>query len=751
MKKCQPRLLTPYIDGELTPDARGEMEEHLQSCPSCGAMLDEVTQAYLHVRAMGRAAIPPTSLRPAIELFAERAGLELGSPALRDTVEVAREPGPAGQPDPVEMLDVEAPLLTPLRPRALTQPPDEDHDFTAEAGATATTEAALEEDAQLEPVEPTDMETEVGDEPAHAESEPEMVAAIETDQPEVAEDTEAEVAREPVAEVAEEPVAEDMPEPPIAVEPPVAEVPPSMIRPTTADAPAAGLLDEQEPEDIPYLPAPEPMAPLPETTPTGVEHEGAEAEVDPAPEQMELAEPEATIDAEAPAADDTGAADVVGAEPLDLHAEAPPGELRPPWLSEEALEGEALEADGRAAVDDAIEAEAAEAAAADAGTGADGEGEDDPGLESADLTPPNPIPDPGPASRPESRLEPPPEPWTTVWRPGKGADVEPSRPWPDAEPEPAAAEALRFEIPQEAPNGPEAAHDEVTLDHPEIDADPTESTELDTGDRDSHPGFERRGTGWADADQPLPEVEEAMARLRGDLRPGVVEPETPSPDDGTEVYDSIDEYRSALHDRPAPRRGFLGLDLRSRADQVKVGAVAAVILLLVAGATTVALTSNRQATTSGTVTQAQPSAAASAPLAQASAAPSAAASPPASGAIPQLSAPVGAGAGGIGWTASKIRGGSPGNGITRIVVEVSGAGPTPTAQLGRGPDGAAYLVASGISVDPAVVQAFKGTGLVTGVSQVGTDGLGLKMTLNGSPQYAMVYLSSPTRLVIDFK
>ncbi|MFY9616336.1 MAG: hypothetical protein WAT58_13145, partial [Candidatus Dormiibacterota bacterium] len=119
--------------------------------------------------------------------------------------------------------------------------------------------------------------------------------------------------------------------------------------------------------------------------------------------------------------------------------------------------------------------------------------------------------------------------------------------------------------------------------------------------------------------------------------------------------------------------------------------------------------------------------------------------------VPQLSGAVTSGAGGTGYTATKIRTGSPGSGITRLVLDLTGAGPTPSAQLGRGPDGAVYLVASGISVDPSVLGAFKGSGAVTGVSQLDGTGLNLKLGLNGSPQYAMIYLSSPTRLVIDFK
>src|SRR5258708_33951133 len=74
MKKCQPRSLTPFLDGELTEDAWQETEEHLQSCPSCSAQLDELTAASQHVRGMGRAHVPQEALRAAIDAIAPRPG-----------------------------------------------------------------------------------------------------------------------------------------------------------------------------------------------------------------------------------------------------------------------------------------------------------------------------------------------------------------------------------------------------------------------------------------------------------------------------------------------------------------------------------------------------------------------------------------------------------------------------------------------------------------------------------------------------
>ena len=210
----------------------------------------------------------------------------------------------------------------------------------------------------------------------------------------------------------------------------------------------------------------------------------------------------------------------------------------------------------------------------------------------------------------------------------------------------------------------------------------------------------------------------------------------------------------SLRQRPEPQpRRVVGLDLRARHTQIKVGAVAAFLLLVIAVGVAVALSASKAPATSTNTGATQPQATASASHSQATPAPSAAASPAAAPAakVPPLTGVVTAGSGGTGYKVARIRSGSPGNGITRLVLDLEGAGPTPSVQLGRGPDGADYLVASGISIDPSLVQGFKGSGAVSDISQVSPDGLTLKLTMAGSPQFAIVYLNSPSRLVIDFK
>jgi hypothetical protein len=73
--RCQPLILTPYFDNELADDARSQVEEHLRSCPTCGAILDEVSVAAQRVQDLGRASIPHTELVGAATTFSERARL----------------------------------------------------------------------------------------------------------------------------------------------------------------------------------------------------------------------------------------------------------------------------------------------------------------------------------------------------------------------------------------------------------------------------------------------------------------------------------------------------------------------------------------------------------------------------------------------------------------------------------------------------------------------------------------------------
>jgi hypothetical protein len=131
--------------------------------------------------------------------------------------------------------------------------------------------------------------------------------------------------------------------------------------------------------------------------------------------------------------------------------------------------------------------------------------------------------------------------------------------------------------------------------------------------------------------------------------------------------------------------------------------------------------------------------------------PTAAASPAVAGVPGPLSQVVIAGSGGTGWTVSHIRLGSPGSGITRVVLDIAGTGSTPSAQLGRGSDGSIYLTVPGLAISPSVVSGLTPTGALTAITQVGGSGTNLKFITNGNPGFSIGYLTGPYRLVLDFK
>jgi len=186
--------------------------------------------------------------------------------------------------------------------------------------------------------------------------------------------------------------------------------------------------------------------------------------------------------------------------------------------------------------------------------------------------------------------------------------------------------------------------------------------------------------------------------------------------------------------------------------QIKVGLGAALVVILLAAGV---LYSTRNTHPSPTAVTQPGTSHAAAPSPASRPAPSVRPTPaasPASGAAPgPLSELVTAGRGGTGWTVSRIRLGSPGNGITRVVLDLGGAGSAPTAQLGRGSDGSIYLSVPGLSISPSVVSGLTPSGALTAITQVGGSGTSLRFKTKGSPGFSMGYLTAPNRLVFDFK
>ena len=245
MKKCQTRVLTPYLDGELSEDSRSQVEEHLRSCATCGAVLDEVTSARERVRDMGRAIIPDTILMPALEVFRERGGIGQGrqpampEPAMVETataelevLEPAQDMVTAAEPSVPADTAWSATDMAATEPAAVDEGADDDA-YAAAVGPTWVNIAEPEPEPEPEPeVEPVMLaepepeaqpvmiaEPEVGVEPEF-NARPELSEAVSPEQQYAME------AAAGAIDFDDDPVAagnalEDRPEPP----PPQAEPP----------------------------------------------------------------------------------------------------------------------------------------------------------------------------------------------------------------------------------------------------------------------------------------------------------------------------------------------------------------------------------------------------------------------------------------------------------------------------------------------------------------------------------------------
>ena len=677
MKKCQPRSLTPFLDGELTEDAWHELDEHLQSCPACSAQLDELTVASQQVRAMGRAQIPNDSLKPALDVIAARAGL------------------------------------------------------SAEAAMTETTEIA-----RAQPADATDAAVEAGPEVELAALQEQLpeIAALQEQLPEI--DTPGDVYwDQPRATTG----PEDEPEPaPTWVEP--ERWPPT--GPAETGAPA-------------YLPPPQSPD---ETAPV---HPAAP---DPPEEHAEQIAPTQDLEPEP------------GATRVETHPSPPPAQLIPSWMEIPPASDAELEEVGRAAVEDAIGPP------------------EEPALDTAaPVEVPSMADYVGPTSAAEAAL-----PASDEWEPPREQDATdqvkaPRRSWFAAilgrRPSQPSQSAAAPEESGAAPGNAELTVAEPTVRGPEATERPEAERLMWITPRTPavepaaepeplpEPAAEPEPPGAAEpiaeappepaeAIQPLLEVEpEPAAAIETPLEPASVaaaiagtaaEAFAAPIENGGDAPDDdaphLRAYREALLWARAKPAGALTRLLSSPEMQIKVGLGAALVVILLAAGV---LYSTRNTHPSPTAVTQPGTSHAAAPSPASRPAPSVRPTPaasPASGAAPgPLSELVTAGRGGTGWTVSRIRLGSPGNGITRVVLDLGGAGSAPTAQLGRGSDGSIYLSVPGLSISPSVVSGLTPSGALTAITQVGGSGTSLRFKTNGSPGFSMGYLTAPNRLVFDFK
>jgi hypothetical protein len=702
MKKCQPRSLTPFLDGELTEDAWHELDEHLQSCPACSAQLDELTAASQQVRAMGRAQIPNDSLKSALDVIAGRAGLSAAA-AMTETTEIARAQ-PADAIDAAVEAGPEIELAPPGAsgggpPQIIQEHRPADADTSDQAWTPGET--------------PIRQLPEIG---ALQEQLPEIGIPEDVywDQPRATTGPKVEPSDTVAADKTAEPAPEDEPEPA-----------PTWVEPERWHP--AGVTETSAPAFVPPPQSPD------ETPPADL------AATDPAEEHTEQVAP--TEDAEPES----------GAAGLETHPSPPPAQLVPSWLETPPTSDAELEEVGRAAVDDAIGPPAEPvldtAARLEVPSMADYVGP----TSAAEAALRAPVePDPPRDQDAADQVKAPRRSWFAAIlgrRPSQPSDnaeltvAEPTVSGLEATERP-EAERLMWITPR--PPAVEPAAEPEPVPEPAAGPEPPVAAEP-IAEAPPEP---------AAAIETLPEVEpEPAAAIE---TPPEVEPEPataietpPAPDDDAS---HLRGYREALlwaRAKPAGARTRL---LSSPEMQIKIGLGAALMVILLAAGI---LYSTRNTHPSPTaVTQPATShAAAPSPASRPtpSVQPTTAASPASGAASGPLSELVTAGSGGTGWTASRIRLGSPGNGITRVVLDLGGTGSAPTARLGRGSDGSVYLSVPGLTISPSVVSGLTPTGALTAITQVGGSGTSLRFSTNGSPGFSMGYLTAPHRLVLDFK
>jgi hypothetical protein len=704
MKKCQPRSLTPFLDGELTEDAWHELDEHLQSCPACSAQLDELTAASQQVRAMGRAQIPNDSLKPALDVIAARAGLSAKA-AMTDTTEIAR-----AQPAHATDATVEAGPEIELPP----------------AGASG------------------------GGAPQIIQEQLPEIAALQEQLPEI-----------------------DTPE----------DVYWDQSRATTGP--------EDEPEPAPTWVEPE------RWPPTGPAETGAPAYLPPpqSPDETAPVHPAATDPPEEHAEQIAPTQDPKpepGAAGVETHPSPPPAQLVPSWMEIPPASDAELEEVGRAAVDDAIGPPIEPAldtaarvevpsmanyvgptSAAEAALRASDEWEPPREQDAADQVkaprrswfaailgrrPSQPFES---AAAPEESGAAPGNAELTVAEPTVLGPEATERPeaerlmWitprtpavePAAEPEPVPEPAAEPEPPVAAEPIAEAPPEPAEAIEPLLEVEPEPAAAIETPPEPQPVAVPEA------VPEPEPEPASVAAAIAGTTAEAFAAPIENGGDAPGDNAPHLRAYREALLWARAKPAGALTRLLSSPEMQIKVGLGAALVVILLAAGI---LYSTRNTHPSPTAVTQPGTSHAAAPSPASRPAPSVQPTPaasPASGAAPgPLSELVTAGRGGTGWTVSRIRLGSPGNGITRVVLDLGGAGSAPTAQLGRGSDGSIYLSVPGLSISPSVVSGLTPSGALTAITQVAGPGTSLRFKTNGSPGFSMGYLTAPNRLVFDFK
>lgn len=68
--------LSDYVDGELEPGQRAELEAHIRACPACHARVDTMRDTIEFVHAYGRTRMPQAARRRLMRFFGLDISLE---------------------------------------------------------------------------------------------------------------------------------------------------------------------------------------------------------------------------------------------------------------------------------------------------------------------------------------------------------------------------------------------------------------------------------------------------------------------------------------------------------------------------------------------------------------------------------------------------------------------------------------------------------------------------------------------------
>jgi hypothetical protein len=134
--KCSLLTLSTYIDGELVPDRRAEVDAHLVGCPRCSAGAATLREERVRVGQLARVRVAPQSMRLMLEQVGIRGAADLPLPA--------RPPEPA--PTPSDQMPWQSATSSPALPWTPRRPVPTPAPFEETPLATVAADADAQPD-----------------------------------------------------------------------------------------------------------------------------------------------------------------------------------------------------------------------------------------------------------------------------------------------------------------------------------------------------------------------------------------------------------------------------------------------------------------------------------------------------------------------------------------------------------------------------------------------------------------------------